>query len=151
MDRSKILEEIFEVQSSMTQLWKQCFSVPMQKEGITFSQMGALMLLDDRQPLMGKELATYLGLTPSSITQLIESLVQAGCVTREQDTRDRRIVYLRLSKEGKRKVGLLKEKRKELFYKATEPLTEHELQADLARQKKMYTQMRAYVDGLQKS
>lgn len=145
MQRSQLLEEAFEVQVSMMQIWKQCFAELLREEGVTFSQMAVLMHIGERQPVMGKDIAQHMQQTPSAVTQLIDGLPRAGLVLREQDASDRRIVRLRLSKEGQRLVDRFKDKRKELFFKSAETFTDEELQTELAFQQKALQQLRAYV------
>jgi DNA-binding MarR family transcriptional regulator len=53
-------------------------------------------------PLLMKELAARLHVTPPSATPVIESLTAAGCLRRSADRRDRRAVRLALTPKGRR-------------------------------------------------
>jgi DNA-binding MarR family transcriptional regulator len=145
MQRSKLLEESFDVQNQMTLIWKQHFAEMIRKEGITLAQMAILFSIEELQPVMGKELAKRLGQTPSATTQSIDGLPNDSLVIREQDATDRRIIRLRLSKEGEQLVSRLKDKRKEIFYKSAELLSDEELQAHLTFQRKALKQLQAYM------
>ncbi|WP_340026255.1 MarR family transcriptional regulator [Paenibacillus sp. FSL K6-1096] len=53
------------------------------------------------QGLKVSEISRYLGLTPPTVTQLINSLEAKELVERQPDPSDRRVVRIRLTKEGK--------------------------------------------------
>jgi DNA-binding MarR family transcriptional regulator len=145
MERDELIETIFTLRTSNMHMWKSLFGKSLQKENITHQQMGLLFTIHERQPVMGKEIAQELFLTASSITQVVDSLVHAGYVTRQQDTKDRRIVYLRLTEQGEQKIAHLNSLRKKFLYMSVETLTDEELQGELHNQKKMLEQLQEYV------
>jgi len=149
MQRSQLLEELLNIQNQMNSIWKHYFGQILREEHITVAQMLTLFSIDEMQPVMGKELANRLGQTPSATTQTIDSLPNPSLVVREQDTKDRRIIRLRLSTEGEQLVGRLKDKRKEIFYKSTEPISDEELQAYLTFQRKSLEQLQKYLSQSQ--
>ncbi|WP_238651275.1 MarR family winged helix-turn-helix transcriptional regulator [Paenibacillus piscarius] len=53
------------------------------------------------QGLKVSEISRYLGLTPPTVTQLINSLEAKELVERQPDPSDRRVVRIRLTKQGK--------------------------------------------------
>lgn len=116
-------------------------SESMQKEAITFQQMGLLMFISERQPVMGKDIARHLGQSASSITQIVEGLVKDGYVMREQDTKDRRIVYLRLTKAGSGKVERLAALRRAIFIASAKALTDTELRSERDNNRKVLAEV----------
>lgn len=54
-----------------------------------------------KQGLKVSEISRYLGLTPPTVTQLINSLEAKELVERQPDPSDRRVVRIRLTKQGK--------------------------------------------------
>lgn len=64
--------------------------------GINRTDLHALNALEER-PLTAGQLAARLGVTPGSITPLVDRLGRAGYVEREQDPTDRRVVLVQLT------------------------------------------------------
>jgi DNA-binding MarR family transcriptional regulator len=137
MDRNTIIEETVDTSEVIVRAWKVRFSATLRAEGITYSQMHALTALKEHRSMIGKDLADYMQLTPSSVTQLIESLVQNGYVARQQDEEDRRNVYLHLTESGQQKIAHLREARKKILETFNSTLSDEELLANLERQKKI--------------
>src|SRR5580700_10319405 len=65
-------------------------------------QAGVLDHLDPVEPTHLHELAAHLGVTPSSMSLMIDRLEKGGYVRRSRDTHDARRVNLRLTKAGLR-------------------------------------------------
>lgn len=68
--------------------------------GLTPTSMGALRVLGVRNGLSHRELASHLGLTPGTLTSVIDGLELRGEVRRERDRDDRRIVRLFITTAG---------------------------------------------------
>jgi DNA-binding MarR family transcriptional regulator len=64
--------------------------------GINRTDLNALNALEER-PLTAGQLAARLGVTPGSVTPLVDRLGRAGYVEREQDPADRRVVLVQLT------------------------------------------------------
>ncbi len=71
------------------------------KHGITATQLNALKLLENVGDLSLSELSRKMSATNSSITGIIDRMVAAGLVVREQSAEDRRVWKIRLTAEGK--------------------------------------------------
>jgi len=71
------------------------------RHGITATQLNALKLLQSVGDLSLSELSDKMAATNSAITGLIDRLVTAGLVAREQSTKDRRVWKIRLTSEGR--------------------------------------------------
>ena len=79
---------------------KECF---LHQHGLTGPQLHILYALAHVGNFNVKEIAAKMGVTSSAATQIIEGLVKAGYVERNQDEHDRRIVHVEFSVPGKRK------------------------------------------------
>ena len=75
--------------------------------GLSHAQVGMLHLLFHHAHASVKETADYLGVTKSAVTQLADPLVAKGFVTRQNDSKDRRIVRMGLTAEGARELKSL--------------------------------------------
>ncbi len=73
-------------------------------QGLSRPQAEALHLLSCRESATIKLMAELLGISSSAATQLTEGLVQMELVSREASTEDRRVVDVRLTVAGKKKV-----------------------------------------------
>jgi DNA-binding MarR family transcriptional regulator len=140
MDRAEIIEQLASVNDEMMRYWKAALFGLLKDEDITPAQMGVLMMLKAGHPQMGKSLAEQMHMTRSSVTQLVDDLVEKGYVKREQDSRDRRVVHLLLTATGQDKIVKLKEKRKQVLAMFSDVLSDEELRADLEHQRKVLAQ-----------
>lgn len=66
------------------------------------AQFELLLELHDRGELAAGELATAAGLTPATVTQMLDHLAERGFVERSRSDSDRRVVVSRLTGEGLR-------------------------------------------------
>lgn len=86
------------------------------REGtLTGVQFFTLRLLAREGRLKVTDIATCLGVTLSAITGLINRLYKLELVTRIQDERDRRIVWIVLTDKGRDCINLLNEKRGQIL------------------------------------
>lgn len=69
--------------------------------GLSVSQCYALEALDQRGPMTMGDLAAHLCLKVSSMTRVVDSLVESGLVRRADDPDDRRVCLVRLSAKGR--------------------------------------------------
>jgi len=72
---------------------------------VSDAQMELLVELGERGPLSAGELALAAGLTPATVTQMLEHLAASGHVRRARSRADRRVVVSELTKQGERKVA----------------------------------------------
>ncbi|MEY9926610.1 DNA-binding MarR family transcriptional regulator [Catenulispora sp. GP43] len=68
--------------------------------GVTASDLDCLHVLHQQGPATAAELARAVGLTPGSVSRMIDRLDAAGCITRTDDPEDRRRVLIEASSEG---------------------------------------------------
>jgi DNA-binding MarR family transcriptional regulator len=69
--------------------------------GLTMPQFFMLHMIRDKGPCKATALAEQMEVKPSAITVMIDRLVNHGFVERSHDERDRRIVLIRLTEQGK--------------------------------------------------
>jgi DNA-binding MarR family transcriptional regulator len=93
----RIVEAAIYLQSESRRLAKEQSA----RHGITATQLNVLKLLDAVGDLSLSELSKQLAATNSSITGIIDRMVAAGLVAREQSTQDRRVWHIRLTPDGR--------------------------------------------------
>ncbi|MGQ9512166.1 MarR family winged helix-turn-helix transcriptional regulator [Thermodesulfitimonas sp.] len=74
-----------------------------------------LRAVEERGRATVSEVALDLGVTLAAVTALAKKLVRVGWVTRQRDERDRRVVWLALSPEGKKVLAAVEVVRGEVF------------------------------------
>lgn len=87
----------------------------LQEQGadVTLTQYRTLVVLASRGPQRAADLAADLGVQPSTVSRLVDRLVQRGLVVRRQDTADRRVVWMTLTGQGKDLVGTTMRQRRQ--------------------------------------
>jgi MarR family transcriptional regulator, organic hydroperoxide resistance regulator len=70
------------------------------QHGLSPTALGVLGVLGRRDGISHRELAGHLGLTPASLTPVVDALEAAGEVRRTRDADDRRVVRLALTPAG---------------------------------------------------
>jgi DNA-binding MarR family transcriptional regulator len=75
---------------------------------LSLTQLRVLGILRDREPRMA-ELATHLGLEPSTVSGLVDRAAARGLVRRTPSPSDARVVRVGLSAKGRRAAGVLTE------------------------------------------
>ena len=68
--------------------------------GLTVPQLRVLFFLRDKPGAAAGAIAQHLGVSPSTVTGLVDRLVRINLVRRIEDTADRRVVRARLTEEG---------------------------------------------------
>lgn len=74
---------------------------------LTVLQFRALMFIARGLPTANQDLAEHVGVLPSAMSRITDSLVHGGYVTRQSDGADRRRVTLKLTPRGKARVDAL--------------------------------------------
>lgn len=73
--------------------------------GVTASDLDCLHVLNQQGPATAAELARHVGLTPGSVSRMIDRLDAAGCIKRVNDPDDRRRVQIEPTKDGLARIG----------------------------------------------
>lgn len=89
-------------------------------------------------------LAAEAGITPATVTQMVDTLSAAGLVERSRSERDRRVVTIRLTEEGRRRHA---RKEVELLDKWREALSGFDA-AELEAAAGVVARLGAYLDEL---
>jgi DNA-binding MarR family transcriptional regulator len=105
-----------------------------------------LMGLDNHHTLRMKDISTMVGLAPSTITQMMDSLVERGYIERVASDVDRRSVNLVLTAEGSAIAHALKREAERVFERITEEIGEAETTQLLTLIKKVNTILGTPVD-----
>jgi len=71
-----------------------------ERMGVTASDLDCLHVLNQQGPATAAELARHVGLTPGSVSRMIDRLDAAGCVKRTDDPGDRRRVLIEPTRDG---------------------------------------------------
>lgn len=71
--------------------------------GLSATALDLLTALSSEDGLPHRELAGRLGLTPATLTPVVDTRERAGDVRRERDTDDRRVVRVYLTESGRRR------------------------------------------------
>ena len=71
-----------------------------ERMGVTASDLSCLHALNQQGPATAAELARRVGLTPGSVSRMIDRLDAAGCIKRTGDPGDRRRVLIEPTSDG---------------------------------------------------
>lgn len=80
------------------------FAGALGEAGLTFPQWMLLKALSRRGRMTAREVAEALDCTPANATGIIDRLERDGLAARSRSDEDRRVVYVRLTERGHRKV-----------------------------------------------
>lgn len=108
---------------------------------LTLGQLECLRLIGDLGTPSMSELAAELDLRPSTVTGLVDSLVQRGKVERVEDATDRRIVRVQLTAEGLRERETHREHRRQQLMELLGEVSEEDL-------RRVYEALRVLQDAL---
>lgn len=75
-------------------------SVVARRHKVSISALNCLCYCRFDGPQTSSQLADLLGVTPSAITAMVESLVRRGLATRSHDPNDRRVIMVRVTEAG---------------------------------------------------
>ncbi len=71
----------------------------------SFLQFFTMKIVDEEGPISMKDLARVLSITPASTTSLVDGLVKMGALERTAHGSDRRVILLRTTAEGRKKLN----------------------------------------------
>jgi DNA-binding MarR family transcriptional regulator len=83
--------------------------------GLTSARVFTLLAFNSREIMKMRELSEALSLTSSTMTRMIDNLVKEGLVERGHEPRDRRLVIVKLTNEGKRLTDNIKVYKEKYF------------------------------------
>lgn len=106
---------------------KQLQNGRLQKENLSISHVNVMFVLFEKDGVTQTYIQNKLGVRASSLSKLLDILIQKGLVYRESLDRDARSKIIRLTELGKEKERLLYKIRDELEQQITQPLAESEI------------------------
>jgi len=98
MNREELIQGIVE---DLAKCQRPAIDAGWKQLGLSHAQMSMLYLLFYHKQSTVKQIAEFLGITKSAVTQLMDPLVDEGLVRRQPDPKDRRIVHLSLTPDGR--------------------------------------------------
>jgi DNA-binding MarR family transcriptional regulator len=148
--RSKYTQDLYATTAVVQRMMHTCLQRLFDEIGVAPSQLQVLHLIRQHQPISLKVLAAELHLTPGAITQLVESAVQAGYVTRSEGNEDRRITVVSLTEAGTKVLKQLEQMKQTLLAKVVADLDDEELAVYLRVQQKMLIYLEDYCAKVKK-
>jgi DNA-binding MarR family transcriptional regulator len=144
-DREATLEELREALMALFGAQRRLRGRDARIEGgLSFAHYPLLSALAREGSLSAGQLAADAGLTPATVTQMLDTLAAAGLVERSRSEADRRVVTTRLTDEGRRRV---QRKETELIEKWRQALEGFEA-GELAAATRVVARLGEYMDRL---
>jgi len=94
---------------------------------LTSSQIKVLLRFDDKDSYTTTELSKINGVNVSTMTSMIDRLVQCNIVERHRDSDDRRVVSVQLGPHGKKVLADIMKTRRKALERFLRELTDEEL------------------------
>jgi DNA-binding MarR family transcriptional regulator len=79
---------------------------------LTIMQLKCLLFIDYKGSTNFKQVADVLGVTPPSVTGIVDRLVEQGLISREENAENRRMQILRTTEKGRSQIEKLLETRR---------------------------------------
>ena len=125
MSRDNHVQAIVEI---LVKLQKPSVKSGWKKLGLSHAQMGMLYLLSFHEQTSVNQTAVFLGVSKSAVTQLADSLEAKRLISRTNDDKDRRIVRLSLTAEGRQIMKKLARHKYDGVRAGLEKLTDKEVE-----------------------
>jgi DNA-binding MarR family transcriptional regulator len=137
MGKEELIQEVVE---SLARCQRPRLSLNWKEIGLSHAQLSMLFMLFYHPEASSKDIAGFLGISKSAISQVIDPLADKRLVSRREDSKDRRIVRLNLTAEGRTKVIKLNKLKSAGLRSALEKLTTDELKQLRILSQKMSTE-----------
>jgi DNA-binding MarR family transcriptional regulator len=112
--------------------------------GVSFAHFQLLSVLAEKGEMSARQLSAEAGLTPATVTQMLDALAEAGIVERTRSETDRRVVLTRLTADGRQRVERKQQALTEKWRSAVSGLDIGEIEAA----DRVLRLMAAYLDDL---
>ncbi len=86
-----------------------------QSEGLSMTEMLVVWKMHSHECRRVKELVAEIGLPPSTVTGILDRLTDAGWLSREADSEDRRAVVMRRTEKLDRFIRIMKQERAKIL------------------------------------
>jgi DNA-binding MarR family transcriptional regulator len=96
--------------------------------GITPSMLSALSSAERQGPLTMRELCAAEQVQPPTLTRIVAALVESGLVAREPDPQDGRVVWVRVTREGRRLLDRSRRRKEAYLARAIRSMEPRELE-----------------------
>jgi DNA-binding MarR family transcriptional regulator len=144
MTREELSEQYFVNNQALHRAWRMLFvsRMPSVKD-ISPPQWWLLKALKEHTSLSGRALASHLHVSRSAVTQMLDGLTPY--IVRTTDAKDRRIVHISLSKEGKARLEEFDTIMRDYALEGISALDNDELAAFVAAQTKMLAHFESHI------
>jgi DNA-binding MarR family transcriptional regulator len=132
VDRVQLTREIIKLQQRVNRALGQYVPEAWLEVNLTIGQLKSLVFIANQDETNFRKLAAALGVTPASVTGIVDRLVEQGLVSREENPEDRRMLLLKATKRGEALLTKLRESRISRMSEILSQLSKEELSA-LAR------------------
>lgn len=101
------------------------------QKNLTMGEQQVIMVLSENNntPMAMKDMASELGISASTLTSIVDRLVERGLVKRDTDEKDRRKIQISLTKEGESLYKHIAEFRIKVLEPIFKSLTPQEIEA----------------------
>jgi DNA-binding MarR family transcriptional regulator len=104
--RREVEERVLAALPSWVNAISQLNRLIAERMGVTASDLDCLHVLNRQGPATAAELARRIGLTPGSVSRMIDRLDAAGCIKRINDPQDRRRVLIEPTSDGLARIAV---------------------------------------------
>lgn len=108
MSKKLLIAEFITVLTKFRQIIHKSQTVSMEDKFATILQMHALKLLQESPNITVGELSEKLRMSSASVAQFCDRLVSSGWIKRQNDSKDRRVTRLSLTKDGEKELKEMK-------------------------------------------
>jgi DNA-binding MarR family transcriptional regulator len=128
MKNDQVNRELFEIMIEIKQIVEHMYQCSGDDSALSILQFRALRFLFLNENATSSQLASDVDISPSSSAQLADRLEKLGFLKRFHDEKDRRIVRLCITDEGKKELQRLKESMYQTVNSIYSCLSEKDLQ-----------------------
>jgi len=100
MNKNELIEEFLHLMHSHRKMMLELHAQDGEKFPISFLQMEVMNLLSKHGQVKMSDIKSQLQLSMSAATQLVERMVKNGWLERINDVKDRRIIWVKMTKKG---------------------------------------------------
>lgn len=123
----ELIDQIIEQRREVNRVVRDGTVVSWIELSLTIPQLKSLFYISRRGKIKISGLASGIKVTPGNVTGIVDRLVAQKLLVREQDSNDRRILWLTLTPQGKALIDELREGSAKELTKILEKLTDVEL------------------------
>ncbi|MDD4924854.1 MAG: MarR family transcriptional regulator [Dehalococcoidales bacterium] len=125
--RKELINRIIEQRREVNRVVRDRTAVSWVELSLTIPQLKSLFYISRHGKIKISGLASGIKVTPGNVTGIVDRLVEQKLLAREQDSNDRRILWLTLTARGKTLIDELREGSANELAKILEKLSEAEL------------------------